>query len=57
MALRSNVEETETHGRSQRAVMGRSRGESFFTGQDMAGAVLIVIMIWGPLAAGAFIGS
>lgn len=30
---------------------------SFFTGQDIGGAVLTVIMIWGPLAAGAFLGS
>jgi hypothetical protein len=30
-------------------------GGSIFTGQDIAGAVLIVIMIWGPLAAGAFL--
>lgn len=31
--------------------------QGFFTGLDMAGAAVAVVMIWGPLAAGAFLGS
>lgn len=35
----------------------RTADRSIFTGQDYAGGLLIVMMIWGPLAAGAFFGA
>lgn len=31
--------------------------QGFFTGLDIAGAAVAVVMIWGPLAAGAFFSS
>ena len=60
MAMQSTHPDTDIRHQAattRRAATYHTTDQSTFTGQDMAGGLLIVIMIWGPLAAGAFLGS
>lgn len=58
MTMQATHTDTDTRHQpstTRRATSYHTTDQSIFTAQDIAGAVLIVIMIWGPLAAGAFL--
>ena len=47
----------QARAKSNTTFLASTDRAGIFTGQDIDGAVLIAMIIWGPLAAGAFLRS